>query len=137
MRNALEHANISVGNVEETVRFLQAAFPDWKVRGTGREGGELKWLHIGTDNTYLALSPAESRARNAVSGGVGLNHLGFVVDDAEALKTRLLAAGYREGYKAPGHPNRRRVYFLDADGFEYEFVQYFSDDPKERNDYTK
>lgn len=137
MSNALEHANINVGNVEEAVRFLQAAFPDWKVRGTHQEDGLIQWLHIGTESTYLALSPADSKKRSAAPDGVGLNHLGFVVEDAEAVKTRLLAAGYREGYQAPDHPNRRRVYFLDADGSEYEFVQYFSDNPRERNDYTK
>ena len=30
-----------------------------------------------------------------------LNHLGFVVDDAEALASRLRAAGFREGFAAP------------------------------------
>jgi len=35
------------------------------------------------------------------------------------------------------HPYRKRVYFSDRTGFEWEFVQYFSDEPKERNDYSQ
>jgi hypothetical protein len=33
------------------------------------------------------------------------------------------------------HPHRQRVYFLDPEGNDWEFVQYFSADPAERNDY--
>jgi hypothetical protein len=33
------------------------------------------------------------------------------------------------------HPFRRRVYFEDPEGNDWEFVQYFSADPRERNDY--
>ncbi len=28
------------------------------------------------------------------------------------------------------------IYFLDAEDLEWEFVEYLSDDPKERNDYS-
>jgi len=34
------------------------------------------------------------------------------------------------------HPHRKRVYFLDNDGGEWEFVQYLSDEPGQRNDYA-
>jgi len=65
----------------------------------------------------------------------GYNHVGFAVEDADALRERMLAAGYREGFVPEPHPHRKRVYFLDTDGMEYEFVQYYSDDFAERNDY--
>ena len=32
-------------------------------------------------------------------------------------------------------PYRKRVYFTDPEGNDWEFVQYSSDDPAERNDY--
>ena len=32
-------------------------------------------------------------------------------------------------------PYRKRVYFTDPEGNDWEFVQYSSDDPLERNDY--
>jgi len=33
------------------------------------------------------------------------------------------------------HPHRKRVYFHDADGNDWEFVQYFTADVAKRNDY--
>ena len=33
------------------------------------------------------------------------------------------------------HPHRRRVYFYDDEGNDWEFVQYLSSEPAERNDY--
>ena len=66
----------------------------------------------------------------------GVNHLGFVVSDGEALSQRLRAAGYRESFQAPEHPFRRRMYFFDDDGNEFEFVEYRSERAAERNDYT-
>ena len=34
------------------------------------------------------------------------------------------------------HPHRRRVYFHDPDGNDWEFIQYLTDDPALRHDYT-
>ena len=58
------------------------------------------------------------------------------MDDAEGVAGRLREAGYREGFVAPAHPYRIRKYFLDADGNEWELVEYLSDDPAKRNDYS-
>jgi hypothetical protein len=59
-----------------------------------------------------------------------------VVDDAGALATRLKSAGYREGFVTPPHRYRIRKYFLDADGNEWEFVEYLTDDPAKQNEYS-
>lgn len=67
----------------------------------------------------------------------GVNHLGFEVDDVEALRERMLAARYHESTVPNAHPHRRRIYFYDPDGNDWEFVQYLSDDPAEQHDYTK
>ena len=69
-------------------------------------------------------------------GSEPLNHLGYAVDDVEALADRLRKAGYQEGFIAPTHPYRIRKYFLDSDGNEWEFVEYLTDDPAKRNDYS-
>ncbi len=34
------------------------------------------------------------------------------------------------------HPHRTRVYFNDPEGNDWEFVEYHSQDPSERNDYA-
>ena len=57
-------------------------------------------------------------------------------DQLVAGKRRLEEAGYAEGFVPDAHPHRLRMYFLDADGLEWEFVYYYSDDPAERNDYS-
>ena len=133
MVNQLEHANIRVRNIDEAVKFLTTALPNFAVRG-GVMAGEDRWLHIGTDDTYLALNEDPS---DPVRHGPGLNHIGFVVDDAEAVRARLVQAGYQEGFVVDRqHPSRKRIYYLDGSGMEWEFVQYYSDDPAERNDYS-
>jgi catechol 2,3-dioxygenase-like lactoylglutathione lyase family enzyme len=138
----LEHANLHVRDVDEMIRFLTAAFPDFRVRGGGEGGiGGLgrRWVHIGNAAAYLALSDAtkEPLERWEPYGGrPGVNHLGFEVDDVDGLRARMLEAGYRESTVPNNHPHRRRVYFYDAEGNDWEFVQYRSDDPSERNDYA-
>ena len=132
MANQLEHANLTVRNIDETVRFLRTAFPEFAIRGEGINQGN-RWLHVGTDDSYIALN--ESSEGHSESGP--LNHLGFAVDDVNAIVSRLLAAGFQEGFIAPEHPHRSRKYFFDADGIEWEFVEYASGDPAQRNDYSQ
>ncbi len=43
--------------------------------------------------------------------------------------------GYRDSTYPNEHPHRRRVYFYDTEGNDWEFVQYLSDTVAERNDY--
>lgn len=133
----LEHANIDVRNIDEAVRFLSAAFPEFRVRRENRNEGR-SWVHFGIDDTYIALNEAsEEPAERWVpySRKPGINHLGYEVDDVDALRERMLAAGFRDSTYPNSHPHRKRVYFYDADGNDWEFVQYFSDDVRERNDY--
>ncbi len=134
----LEHANISVRDIDALIRFLKTAFPEFQVRGEGICNG-VRWVHVGTNDTYIALNqakPDSGRHRKPYSGEEpGVNHLAYEVDNVESLRTRLKAAGYRESTPPNVHPHRKRVYFYDPDGNDWEFVQYFSQDPAERNDY--
>ncbi len=54
----LEHANLIVRDVDETIRFLRTAFPEFRVRGEGKTWHGVRWVHVGTDETYLALVEA-------------------------------------------------------------------------------
>ena len=139
MNARLEHANLCVDNIDAMLKFVLCAFPEFHVRHDSGIGDPKRWVHVGDDEHYLALNqPREPSAakRQPYSQQPGLNHLGFVVDDAEAVRNRLLAAGYQESYFAESHPARRRVYFYDAEGNDWEFVQYFSEDAAKRNDYA-
>ncbi len=130
----LEHANISVNNLDETVEFIQTALPEFKVRGGGESNGR-KWIHIGTDESYLALTEVRKKENGKNYHLNGLNHLGFVVDDVTQVAERLSKKGYVRSYPLTKHQFRIRDYFLDNAGNEYEFVQYLSDNPKDRNTY--
>ena len=131
----LEHANLTVRSLDEAVRFVTTAFPHFTIRGQGTSNGR-PWLHIGTDTTYLAFSESpRDHPRRDPYDDPGFNHLGFVVEDASAVEAALRDAGYREGIHVDPHPHRKRVYFHDADNNEWEFVEYLSDQPEERNEY--
>ena len=138
MKIRLEHANLIVRNMETTIRFLQTAFPEFEVRGEGKSWNGKRWLHIGTEDSYIALSEAFNEPAEdwePYTGKPGVNHLGYEVDDLDALRTRLAEAGYRDSTVPNSHPHRERVYFYGADGNDWEFVEYSSENPAERNDY--
>ncbi len=137
----LEHVSLTVADLDAETAFLRIAFSDFHVRGGGQTPEtrwRQRWLHVGNDDQYLALYEAKPGAGpppKAHTTTPSANHIGVVVDDADAVTARLKAAGYREGHVAPPHPHRKRIYIIDPAGFEWEFVQYFSDKPKERNQY--
>ena len=134
----LEHANITVSNLQRSVEFFQTAFPEFKIRG-GDNGQESKeWLHLGDDNTYLALSQGkEKKGYNPYdTKSNGINHLGFVVQDIDDVVGRLLDAGYERTYPRTKHKARIREYFRDFDGNEFEFIEYLTKNIAERNSFV-
>ncbi len=134
----LEHANITINNLNDGIQFFQTAFPDFKVRGGGEMNGR-KWIHLGNEHTYLALNSSEEQkeigAHEKDYIKNGYNHIGFVVTDIESLSERMLSAGYERSYPKQVEKYRTRDYFFDADHNEYEFVQYNSDNIEERNSF--
>ena len=132
----LEHANITVNNLQEAIRFFQTAFPHFKIRGGGNELRE--WVHLGDDHTYVAINQATNADTSVVKNydGAGINHIGFVVPNVEEIAANLLKNGYNRSYPKQTEKFRIRDYFLDTDGNEYEFVQYLSEVHEERNSYS-
>jgi catechol 2,3-dioxygenase-like lactoylglutathione lyase family enzyme len=134
----LEHANLSVQNTDEMERFLITAFPDFRRRGEGLDGQGRHWRHVGNDEFYVALQTVPgNRHRTPYGDDTGLNHLGWEVDDLDALVDRMRRAGFEPNLTADEHPARKRRYFYDPDGNDWEFVQYATDDPEKRNDYSR
>ena len=140
MESYLEHANITVIDVDEAIRFLQTAMPDWKVRAdvSSEESDCRRWAHLGTDTTYLAIEDrgATQKGPHEPYVNPGVNHLGFVVKDVDAVSKRLTDAGYSEGISSPVNPYRRRIYFFDNEGNEYEFVEYLTSEIASHNNYS-
>jgi len=137
----LEHANITVQSIEASTKLLGAAFPEFSKRGEGHMHGDAAlgtWVHFGTDATYLAFQQnrVHSGRADVTYTNDGINHVGFVVSGLEALMQRLLIAGFTPSSVEMDHPHRNRVYYTDDNQLEWEFVEYTSEQPEERNDYS-
>lgn len=134
----LEHVNLQVRQIQALVDFLLCAFPEFTIRHDSGVDDPERWLHVGNENYYVALSLASQDAKESrvlYSSTPGYNHFGFVVDDLDALRARLLQAGYEENTIYNNHPARKRAYFFDAERNDWEFVEYLTDNKAEQNDY--
>lgn len=139
MNVTMEHANMHVQDVDRMLAFIKCAFPSFRIRYDSGTDDSERWVHIGDDNTYLAIyraTQAKKERPQPYSGRPGINHIGFAVDDVESLRQRLLDGGYEETTVPNKHPARRRIYFNDPEGYDWEFIEYFSEDPEQRNDYA-
>ncbi len=133
----LEHINLVVTDLDQTLAFYQMVFPEWRVRI--KEEGDWygkprTWVHFGDDITYLAFSDnGVGVGRDLKGHSVGLAHFAFEVKNITALKKRMADAGVPIKQKGADNPFRENVYYLDPDGYELEFVEYKSDLISERN----
>ncbi len=60
MEFRLEHANVCVRDIEAMIRFLQTAFPESRVRGEGTSPDGTRWIHVGGNDSYIALGEAKA-----------------------------------------------------------------------------
>lgn len=122
----LEHANITVVNPDELASKLCTLF-DWRIRWAGDAIHGGRSVHVGTDDFYLALYRPGSEAKDKASSSYdqvnGLNHIGLVVDDLDAVLDRVRKAGYSPHGQEDYDPGRR-FYFYVEDGLEFEMVSY-------------
>lgn len=135
----LEHINLVVKDLTRTLTFYQAAFPHWYVRGEGEQvwyGTSRKWVHFGDEDHFITFNDSGTESNRDLTGNsIGLAHFGFATRNIDSVITRLKRAGFEIHKAGAESAFRRNVYFLDPDGFEVEFVQYFSDVAEERNSY--
>lgn len=131
----LEHANISVANTEATVAFLSAVFPHWKVRAHGEyQGQDRSWLHFGSDSCYIALEQNHTQGDAVSESSQPISHIGLVVEDLDAVSERVAnVAGVKKGDPGEVTPYRRRNYWFDGSGLEWELIEYTTDDFSKRN----
>lgn len=135
----LEHANVTVPSIDAAIEFLKLVDPDFIIRHDEAAEGTYRWAHVGTHQTYIALQEphldaGEQQSRRPYKD-YGVNHLAWVVPDVDACTARLDAAGFRRSIGTKVHPFRKRVYFFDRAGFEWELVQYLTEVVEERNSY--
>lgn len=121
----LEHINVTVSDPEATANRLCELF-GWKVRWNGQSiyGGET--YHVGGEESYLAIykNPNELKSNsNTYQVLGGLNHVGIVVKDIEAVEERVKKMGLQPHSHADYEPGQR-FYFQDEDNIEFEVVCY-------------
>ncbi|MDN4500777.1 VOC family protein [Alteromonadaceae bacterium BrNp21-10] len=133
----LEHVNLVVRDMQQTLSFYQAAFPHWHIRSKGTAdwyGVQRNWLHFGDDYQYLTFNDNGSGdIRDLTSTNVGLAHFAFVTNNIDAVIARLEQAGFSIAKQGADNRHRKNIYFVDPSGHEVEFVEYLSDLPVERN----
>ena len=122
----LEHANVTVTDPHKTAAELGDLF-GWRIRweGESKMGGYT--IHVGGQDSYLAIytkgEGQTGRAGDTYATIGGLNHLGIVVDDLDAVEARVNGAGYKT-YNHGDYEPGRRFYFDNSDGIEIEVVSY-------------
>jgi len=135
----LEHLNLVVNDIPQTLSFYQAAFPHWTIRGGGQNdwyGKPRSWVHFGDDYQYLAFNDnGVGENRDLKGHQVGLAHFAYVTNDIKGVIARLQEAGFEITTDGAEDIYRKNVYFIDPNGYEVEFVEYISDIPSERNRY--
>ena len=122
----LEHANLTAADPLGFALVLDRLF-DWKIRWQGGAIGNGFSVHVGNEDSYLAIyrppeAPATSEDVTYQTVG-GLNHLGIVVDDLDQAEARVVAEGYKPRSHADYEPGRR-FYFDGPEGVEIEVVSY-------------
>jgi len=123
----LEHVNVTVEDPEATAAMLGSLF-GWHVRWSGGAIDAGRSVHVGGDDFYVALytgpdGQPQAAAHSSYRQKAGLNHIGVVVDDLDAVEVRVKAAGYEPHSHAEYEPGRR-FYFNEENGVEIEVVEY-------------
>ena len=137
MATYLEHANITVPDINAAIAFLKVIDPSFEVRRDEIGATGYRWAHIGSGTTYIALQAphvgADPQLPLQTYKNFGINHLAWVVDDFDAVVQRLEESGYSKGIPVEPEKYRKRAYYYDFAGFEWEIVEYLSALPDERN----
>ena len=129
----VEHLNITVPDVDAALEFLSVVAPDFKVRKDVKAPNKHRWVHVGNEQCYFALQEphldsASPNDPQSTYKNYGINHIGLVVDDIKAVEEHLVSKGYKRGIVAPEERYRKRAYFFDSAGFEWELTEYLSAD---------
>ncbi len=132
----LEHLNITVPDIDAAIAFLTIVAPDFKIRRDVKPQSSHRWAHVGNEQYYLALQEPhlDSLSPNnpqETYKNFGVNHIALVVENIGSIEVNLVKEGYRRGILAPEETYRKRVYFFDTAGFEWELTEYLSDKPDE------
>jgi len=121
----LEHINITVLDPDNYAAKLCKLF-DWHIRWSGPSMDNGHTVHVGSENSYIALyanTESADKMRSSSCTYSELNHIALTVDNLDAVEAKVIAAGYAPHNHGDYEPGRR-FYFHDENGLEYEVVSY-------------
>lgn len=121
----LEHVNYTVADPDKTAAILCDIF-GWKIRWAGSAISGGRSVHVGEDDSYVALYTPPGKLSDPTDNYTqmgGMNHIGVVVDDIEAIEKKVAQAGFTPHNHGDYEPGLR-FYFDGPDGIEYEVVSY-------------
>lgn len=123
----LEHVNVTVAHPDKTAEMLIDLF-GWHIRWSGNAIHGGRTIHVGSEDDYVAVyagpdgGPVDPTDSSYVTRG-GLNHIGVVVEDLDAVEAKVRARGYEPHSHADYEPGRR-FYFHEENGVEIEVISY-------------
>ncbi|WP_339660191.1 VOC family protein [uncultured Polaribacter sp.] len=136
MITKIEHVNITVPDIDAAVSFLQIIAPDFKIKKDENPINDKRWMHIGNDEFYFALQESHIGTNpikpNQTYINYGFNHIGLVVNNIDDIEKKLIQAGYHKGIDTPNETFRKRIYYYDNAGFEWELVEYLSENTEDK-----
>lgn len=117
----IEHVNVTVTDPERSAALFEKLL-GWHVRwqGPAQNGGHT--IHVGDENTYLALY-TDRLDHAGQRKGRPMNHVGLLVADLGAAEAVVKQAGL-EPFGHDDYEPGARFYFFDWDGIEFEVVSY-------------
>lgn len=126
-----EHLNMTVPSIDIAIEFINVVAPDFTVRRDEYSERGYRWVHIGNEAAYIALQEpypgVEAKPPLQTYRNLGVNHIGLIIDNADDTEKLLLQKGYKSNGPMVVETYRKRIYFYDRSGFEWELVEYLSD----------
>ena len=120
----LEHTNLTVEDPDQLAAIFCRLF-DWKIRWRGAAINDGITVHVGSDDSYLALythdDVTDTRSRNTLKIN-NLNHLGIVVNNLDEVESKVKDEGFEPFNHAEYDPGRRFYFMIDK--LEIEVISY-------------
>lgn len=124
----LEHVNLTVTDPKRSAGLFERIF-GWHTRWSGDAIFDGECIHVGSDETYLALYSRPDVVDDRYQHGYdrpGLAHVGLLIDERgefDAIEQRVDDEGI-ETFNHNEIPPGRRFYFFDPDGICFEVATY-------------
>lgn len=118
----IEHVNITVTDPDRSAALFEKLL-GWRERWRGPSMAGGSTIHVGDETGYLAMYTNDAVV-GAFPKSAPLNHIGLQVDDLDAAKAVVIAAGLEPFSEGKYQPGPRSFYFFDWDGIEFEVVSY-------------